>query len=115
MSVPFFVSGFGPAVKLPLTPALPKRRTAQRERGPIFKLFEPEFDSQLQVGATRTNPSVSSLSLRERVRVRGFSLFGVYLRLSITGNCATSLALFNGARINPRCVPSGPITARLPL
>lgn len=77
MSVPFFVSGFGPAVKLPLTPALPKRRTAQR--------------------------------------VRGFSLFGVYLRLSITGNCATSLALFNGARINPRCVPSGPITARLPL
>ena len=113
MSVPFFVSGFGPAVKLPLTPALPKRRTAQRERGPIFKLFEPEFDSQLQVGATRTNTSVSSLSLR--VRVRGFSLFSVYLRLSITGNCATSLALFNGARINPRCVPSGPITARLPL
>ncbi|VVN01370.1 hypothetical protein PS639_03306 [Pseudomonas fluorescens] len=38
-----------------------------------------------------------------------------YLRLSITGNCATNFTLFNGARINPRCVPSGPITARLPL
>ena len=30
-------------------------------------------------------------------------------------NDATNFALFNGARINPRCVPSGPITARLPL
>jgi hypothetical protein len=32
---------------------------------------EPEFDSIDQVGVTRKNNSVSPLSLRERVRVRG--------------------------------------------
>ena len=58
---------------------------------------------------------------RKRVTVRPIAGtpaptgFQCYLRLSITGNCATNFALFNGARMNPRCVPSGPITARLPL
>ena len=44
-----------------------------------------------------------------------YRVYVAYLRFNITGNCATNFALFNGARINPRCVPSGPITARLPL
>ncbi len=35
-------------------------------------LFKPEFDSVSQVGVTLKNSSVSPLSLRERVRVRGF-------------------------------------------
>jgi len=43
------------------------------------------------------------------------ALCGCYLRCSKPGNCATSFWLFNGARINPRWVPSGPISARLPL
>ena len=43
------------------------------------------------------------------------ALYGCYLRCSNPGNCATSFWLFNGARINPRWVPSGPISARLPL
>ena len=47
--------------------------------------------------------------------LRFFFGLSIYLRLSITGNCSTSFTLFNGARMNPRCVPSGPITARLPL
>jgi hypothetical protein len=37
------------------------------------------------------------------------------LRCNNPGNCATSFWLFNGARINPRWVPSGPINAKLPL
>jgi hypothetical protein len=36
------------------------------------KLSNPEFDSVSHVGVPRTNTSVSPLSLRERVRVRGF-------------------------------------------
>jgi hypothetical protein len=36
------------------------------------KYSNPEFDSVFQVGVPRTNTSVSPLSLRERVRVRGF-------------------------------------------
>jgi hypothetical protein len=36
-------------------------------------LFEFEFDSVFQVGVRETFTSVSPLSLRERVRVRGFS------------------------------------------
>ena len=35
-------------------------------------LFKPEFGSVFQVGVSRTNNTVSPLSLRERVRVRGF-------------------------------------------
>jgi hypothetical protein len=33
-------------------------------------LFKPEFGSQSQVGALRTNSAISPLSLRERARVR---------------------------------------------
>jgi hypothetical protein len=36
------------------------------------KLSNPEFDSVSHVGVPRTNNAVSPLSLRERVRVRGF-------------------------------------------
>jgi hypothetical protein len=35
-------------------------------------LSNPELDSVSHVGVPRTNTSVSPLSLRERVRVRGF-------------------------------------------
>jgi hypothetical protein len=42
-------------------------------KGPIFMLFKPEFGAMFQVGVPRINHSVSPLSLRERVRVRGFS------------------------------------------
>jgi len=36
-------------------------------------LFKSEFDSISQVGVSRISNAVSPLSLRERVRVRGFS------------------------------------------
>jgi len=36
-------------------------------------LFKPEFGSVFQVGVSRTNNTVSPLSLWERARVRGFS------------------------------------------
>ena len=42
-------------------------------KGPIFMLFKPEFGAMFQVGVPQINHSVSPLSLRERVRVRGFS------------------------------------------
>jgi hypothetical protein len=35
-------------------------------------LFRPEFSSVFQVGVSRTNNTVSPLSLWERARVRGF-------------------------------------------
>jgi hypothetical protein len=58
----------------PLTPALPKRRTAPkgaRGKGSRFVCFSnPEFNSVFHVGVVRINTSVSPLSLRERVRVR---------------------------------------------
>jgi hypothetical protein len=38
----------------------------------IFRSFTPQIDSVFQVGISRKSPSVSPLSLRERVRVRGF-------------------------------------------
>ena len=43
----------------PLTPTLPKRRTAPVGRGErelIFMLFKPEFDSEFQVDVTRKTP-----------------------------------------------------------
>ncbi|ROO10253.1 hypothetical protein BK673_10910 [Pseudomonas fluorescens] len=40
--------------------------------GADLMLFKPEFGSVFQVGVSRTNNSVSPLSLRERARVRGF-------------------------------------------
>jgi hypothetical protein len=42
------------------------------EREPIGGFSELVFTSVLQVGITRSNNSVSSFSLRERARVRGF-------------------------------------------
>jgi hypothetical protein len=70
----------------PLTPALsPKGARGKGSRSSchsklesvsIFqvtgKLLKPEFGTISQVGVSRTNTSVSPLSLRERVRVRGF-------------------------------------------
>ena len=56
----------------PLTPALsPRGARGKGSRSSCFS--KPEFDSIFQVGVTRENTSVSPLSLRERVRVRGFS------------------------------------------
>jgi hypothetical protein len=43
-----------------------------REREPIFGLFKSAFDSVFHVGGFLAITSVSPLSLRERVRVRGF-------------------------------------------
>jgi len=54
-------------VWLPLTPALSPRR-GSRSLG--FSEFV--FDSVFQVGMALASFSVSSLSLRERARVRGF-------------------------------------------
>jgi hypothetical protein len=55
----------------PLTPALSPR--GARGKGSRFACFSrPEFDSIFHVGVSLTNNSVSPLSLRERVRVRGF-------------------------------------------
>jgi hypothetical protein len=46
------------------------------EFGSVFQitrmLSNPEFSSVFHVGVSRTNTSVSPLSLWERVRVRGF-------------------------------------------
>ncbi len=42
------------------------------EREPIGGVSELVFTSVLQVGITRSNNSVSSFSLGERARVRGF-------------------------------------------
>jgi hypothetical protein len=60
----------------PLTPALPKRRTAPkgaRGKGSRFACFaKTEFDPIFHVGVSLTNNSVSPLSLRERARVRSF-------------------------------------------
>jgi len=59
------VVGFGFVVDLPLTPAL------SRGRGSRFLGFsKSEFDSVSHVGLALPNPSISPLSLRERVRVR---------------------------------------------
>jgi hypothetical protein len=57
--------GFGFVVGLPLTPALSPRR------GSRFVGFSKlEFDSVLHVGVALPSTSFSSLSLRERARVR---------------------------------------------
>jgi len=60
------VFGFGFVVLLPLTPALSRGRG-----GRFVGLSKPEFDSVFHVGVHFPNTTVSSLSLRERVRVRG--------------------------------------------
>jgi hypothetical protein len=61
------VVGFDSVVGLPLTPALSPRR------GSRFVCFsKPEFNQDFHVGVDRPNTTVSSLSLRERARVRGF-------------------------------------------
>jgi hypothetical protein len=57
--------------KSPLTPALSPRGEGKGSRSP--SLSKPEFNSDFQVDVTRKNTSVSPLSLRERVRVRGGS------------------------------------------
>ncbi|GLH17930.1 hypothetical protein BR1R3_06710 [Pseudomonas atacamensis] len=44
-----------------------------RERAPTCVIFKPEFGSVFQVGVYLESPSVSPLSLRERVRVRANS------------------------------------------
>jgi len=71
------VEGRGAARSNPLIPALPKRRTAPKggegEREQIRGFSKPDYDSSFQVGVTRKNTTVSPLSLRERVRARGFS------------------------------------------
>jgi hypothetical protein len=55
----------------PLTPALSPK--GARGKGSRFAYFsKPEFDSIFHVGVSPTNNPVSPLSLRERVRVRGF-------------------------------------------
>jgi hypothetical protein len=59
--------GFYFAVNLPLTPALSPRRG-----GRFVGFSRSEFDSVSHVGVILPNTSVSPLSLRERVRVRGF-------------------------------------------
>jgi hypothetical protein len=59
--------GVGSAVWLPLTPAL------SRGRGSRFWLASKfAYDSVIHVGASLTSTTVSSLSLWERARVRGF-------------------------------------------
>jgi hypothetical protein len=61
------VVGFRVVVWLPLTPALSPRR------GSRFAGFsEIAYDSVSQVAVYLTSTTVSSLSLRERARVRGF-------------------------------------------
>jgi len=52
----------------PAQPSPPKGGEGEREQ--IGGFSDREFDSQLQVGATRINAAISPLSLRERVRVR---------------------------------------------
>ena len=60
------VVGFGFVVVLPLTPAL------SRGRGSRFSGFsKPEFNTESHVGVSLPVHAVSSLSLRERARVRG--------------------------------------------
>ncbi|WP_248741865.1 MULTISPECIES: hypothetical protein [unclassified Pseudomonas] len=55
----------------PLTPALSPK--GARGKGSRFASFSsPEFGSISPVGVTFQNNTVSPLSLRERVRVRGF-------------------------------------------
>ena len=56
----------------PLTPAL-SPQGGEGEREQIGGCSEPEYDWIFQVGVSRTVNPVSPLSLRERVRVRGFS------------------------------------------
>ncbi|RON98487.1 hypothetical protein BK674_21490 [Pseudomonas moraviensis] len=51
----------------------PLPQGGEGEREPIFMLFKSEVDSISQVGVSRISNPVSPLSLRERVRVRGFS------------------------------------------
>jgi hypothetical protein len=67
------VVGFGFVVDSPLTLALSRGRGRGRGRGSKFVCFsKPEFNQDFHVGVARPNTSISSLSLRERVRVRGF-------------------------------------------
>jgi hypothetical protein len=61
------VVGFGFVVVLPLTPALSRGRG-----GRSVGFSQPEFNAVSHVGVTLPNTTVSSFSLRERVRVRGF-------------------------------------------
>jgi len=61
-------TGFSLAVNSPLTPALSPRRGSR-----FVGFSEPEFGSIFQVGVSGSVTAVSPLSLRERVRVRGFS------------------------------------------
>jgi hypothetical protein len=61
------VVGFGFVVDAPLTPALSPRRGSR-----FVGLSESEFNAELHVGVALPNTTVSPLSLRERVRVRGF-------------------------------------------
>jgi hypothetical protein len=61
------VFGFGFVVDSPLTPAL------SRGRGGRFVGFSrSEFDAVAHVDVLDPNTAISPLSLRERVRVRGF-------------------------------------------
>jgi hypothetical protein len=57
----------------PVSPA--KGKLSKLEFDPVFQatgtLSKLEFDPVFQVGVARTDTSVSPLSLRERVRVRG--------------------------------------------
>ncbi|VVP28931.1 hypothetical protein PS732_04286 [Pseudomonas fluorescens] len=55
--------------------AAPHPSPLPREREPICMLFKSKFDLISQAAVTMKNNSVSSLSLWERVRVRGFSPF----------------------------------------
>jgi len=72
-SIPATAPAFFPGKRLnleePLTLTLPKRRTAQRERG----LTESIMDSTpiAQVGGTLESPPIGPLSQWERARVRG--------------------------------------------
>jgi len=59
-------------VGLPLIGTPPAQPSLPREREPIDELSNPQFGSVFQVGVPCPNNSVSPLSLRERVRVRGF-------------------------------------------
>ncbi len=59
--------GLGSVGWLPLTPALSPRRGSR-----FVGCSRPEYDSVVQVGGSLVSTSVSSLSLRERARVRGF-------------------------------------------
>ena len=68
------VVGFDSVVGLPLTPALSPRRGSR-----FVRLSESEFDSVSQVGVALPNISISSLSFRERARVRGLLIWFVIL------------------------------------